>query len=154
MKARTLVLTLALCFTGAITTLAQSSQIGTWKLNEAKSKVPAGYMKNSTVVYEMDGDNVKVTTEGTDANGNPMHTTWTGKFDGKPYPLTGDPAADSRTYTQVNDHMLRVSGSKDGKAVTSGTITVAPDGKSRTLRINGTDKDGKKVSSTVVYDKQ
>jgi hypothetical protein len=152
MKGTTLALTLALCFAG--TAFAQNANMGIWKLNEAKSKIPAGYMKNTTVTYEMDGGNVKVTTDGTDRDGKPMQTSWTGKFDGKDYPLTGDPTADTRTYTQVNDHTLRLSNKMGGKVVTSGTITVAADGKTRTLKVSGTDKDGKKVSSTAVYDKQ
>ena len=77
---------------------AQSPQMGTWKLDEAQSKIPAGFAKNSTVIYAADGDNMKVTTDGTDGAGKPMHTEWTGKFDDKEYPLTGDPTADSRSY--------------------------------------------------------
>jgi hypothetical protein len=152
MKMKTLALTLALCFAGAVS-LAQSPQMGTWKLNEAKSKVPAGYMKNTTVIYEMDGDNVKVTTDGTDSKGNPMHTAWIGKFDGKDYPLTGDPSADSRSYTKVNDNTLNLSNKMGGKAVTTGTIVVSADGKTRTLKTKGTDSSGKKISSMAVYEK-
>jgi len=40
--------------------------MGTWKLNEAKSKLAPGVPKNTTVVYEAAGDNVKVTVDGTD----------------------------------------------------------------------------------------
>jgi hypothetical protein len=154
MKARTLVLTLALSAIGAATALAQAPQMGTWKLDEGKSKVPANYMKNTTVTYEMAGDQIKVTTEGVDAKGNPLHTEWTGKFDGKDYPLSGDPTADSRAYKLVNDNTLTLENKKDGKAITSGRITVAADGKTRTLKVNGTDANGKKVTSTAVYDKQ
>src|ERR1019366_410882 len=100
MKVKTFALTLALCFAGAAVSLAQSPQMGTWKLNEAKSKVPAGSMKNTTVIYAMDGDNIKVPTEGTGKDEKPLHTEWMGKFDGKDYPLTGDPSADSRSYTK------------------------------------------------------
>jgi len=153
MKLKTLALTLALCFAGAVS-LAQSPQMGTWKMNEAKSKIPAGYMKNSTVVYTMDGDNIKVTTDGTDGTGKPFQTSWTGKFDGKDYPLTGDPTADSRMYTQVNDHTLSLTNKKGDKVIATGTITVSADGKTRTLKVNGTDTAGKKVSSTSLYDKQ
>src|SRR5674476_1134303 len=78
MKVKTLALTLALCFAGAAVSLAQSPQMGTWKLNEAKSKVPAGSMKNTTVIYAMDGDNIKVTTEGTGKDDKPLHTEWSG----------------------------------------------------------------------------
>jgi len=153
MRVKTLALALALCCAGAAS-LAQSPQMGTWKLNEAKSKVPAGYMKNTTVVYEMAGDNVKVTTEGTDATGKPMHTEWTGKFDGKDYPLTGDPTADSRSYMQANERTLSLENKKGGKVVTHGRIVVSADGKSRTLNVTGPDASGKTVSSTAVYDKQ
>jgi hypothetical protein len=153
MKVKTLALSLALCFAGAVS-LAQSPQMGTWKMNEAKSKIPAGYMKNTTVVYTMDGDNIKVTTDGIDGTGKPFQTSWTGKFDGKDYPLTGDPASDSRMYTKVDDRTMTLTNKKDGKAVTTGTITVSADGKTRTLKTNGTNSAGKKVSSTAVYDKQ
>jgi hypothetical protein len=153
MKVKTLALSLALCFAGAVS-LAQSPQMGTWKMNEAKSKIPAGYMKNTTVVYTMDGDNIKVTTDGIDGTGKPFQTSWTGKFDGKDYPLTGDPASDSRMYTKIDDRTLTLTNKKDGKAVTTGTITVSADGKTRTLKTNGTNSAGKKVSSTAVYDKQ
>ena len=43
---------------------------------------------------------------------------------------------------------------KDGKATLSGTITVAADGKTRTVVISGMEASGKKISSTAVYDKQ
>lgn len=154
MKVRNLILTVAMCFVGAAFCFADNPNMGTWKLNEAKSKIPAGFMKNTTVTYEAAGDNVKVTTDGTDRDGKPMHTEWTGKFDGKSYPLTGDPTADSRSYKKVNDHITAISNIKDGKAVTSGRIVISADGKSRTLHITGTDASGKKVSSSAVYDKQ
>jgi hypothetical protein len=154
MKARTLILTLALCFIGVAASFADNPNIGTWKLNEAKSKIPAGAVKNTTVVYEAQGDSVKVTTDGTDRDGKPSHTEWTGKFDGKDYPLTGDSYADSRSYKQINDHTLEFANKKDGKVIASGRVVVSADGKTRTLHLTGTDPSGKKVSSTSVYDKQ
>ena len=154
MKARTLLLTLALCFIGAAVSFADNPNMGTWKLNEAKSKIPAGFVKNTTVVYEAAGDSVKVTTDGTDKNGNPSHTEWTGKFDGKDYPLTGDPAADSRSYKTIDGQTMALANKMDGKVVVSGRIVISADGKSRTLRVTGTDAAGKKVTSSAVYDKQ
>lgn len=154
MQTRSIVLTIALCVVGLGVGFAQSPQMGTWKLNEAKSKIPAGFMKNSSVVYAAEGDKVKVTTEGTDAKGSPLHTEWTGNFDGKDYPLTGDPTADSRSYKKVSDHELTLANKKDGKATTTGKIVVSADGKSRTLSVQGTDASGKKVSSKAVYDKE
>jgi hypothetical protein len=154
MKTRAVLLSLALCFVGAVPCFAQSAQMGTWNLNEAKSKLPAGFMKNTNVVYEAAGDDVKVSTDGIDKDGKPFHTDWTGKFDGKDYPLTGDPVSDSRSYKTINAHTLAIANKKSGKVTTSGKIVVSPDGKSRTLNVTGTDAAGKKVSSVAVYDKQ
>ena len=153
MKLKAFALALAL-FAGAAAALAQNPQMGTWKLNEAKSHIPAGSMKNTTVTYEAQGDNVKVTTEGTAGDGSPLKTDWTGKFDGKDYPLTGDPTSDSRAYTKVNDHTLTLSNKKGGKASTTGRIVVSADGKTRTLTTHSTTPDGKKISGTAIYDKQ
>jgi hypothetical protein len=100
MKAKTSVLTLAVCFVGLTLCYAQDANMGTWKLNEAKSKIGAGSAKNTTVVYEAAGDNVKVTVDGVDADGKPAHSEWTGKFDGKDYPVIGDPNSDVRSYTK------------------------------------------------------
>ena len=152
---RSLLLVLGLCIFGLGTAFAADNpQMGTWKLNEAKSKIPAGVMKNTTVVYAADGDNIKVTTDGTTGDGKPVHTEWTGKFDGKDYPLTGDPNADSRSYTQVNDRTLSLNNKKDGKVAITGRIVVSKDGKTRTLTTSGKDGSGKKMSSTAIYDKQ
>ena len=154
MKARTLLLTLVLCFVGVAVSFADNPNMGTWKLNEAKSKIPPGFVKYTTVVYEAAGDSVKVTMDGTDKNGNPIHTEWTDKFDGKDYPLTGDPASDSRSYKKIDDHTMAFANMKDGKVVTSGRIVISADGKSRTAHLTATDAAGKKVTSSAVSDKQ
>jgi hypothetical protein len=154
MKTRSIVLTVLVCLAGLSLSFAQSPQMGTWKLNEAKSKIPAGMMKNTTVTYAMDGDNVKVTTDGTAGDGSPLHTEWTGKLDGKDYPLTGDPSADTRSYTKVDDHTLTLENKKGGTVTTSGRIVVSADGKTRTLTSSGMNPAGKKLSGKSVYDKQ
>jgi hypothetical protein len=154
MKVKTFMLALALCFVGATLCAAEDLNIGTWKLNEAKSQIPAGTMKNVTVVYETQGDSVKVTTVGFGRDGKPMHTEWTGRYDGKDYPLAGDPTADARSYRKIDDHTYELANKKDGKVATSGHVVVSKDGKSRTLSITGTDSAGKKVTSVAMYDKQ
>ena len=134
--------------------ISLSSLTGTWKLNEGKSKIPAGAPKNITVVYEAAGDNTKVTVDGVDGAGKPTHNEWTGKFDGKDYPLTGDPLADTRSYKTVDDHTTDLTNKKDGKATLTGKIVLSADGKTRTVTVSGTDAKGKKVTFTTVYDKQ
>ena len=153
MKAKSIAWTVALCFVAATVCLASDVQLGTWKLNEDKSKLAAGMPKNHTVVYEAAGDNVKVTVNGTDSEGKPTHNEWTGKFDGKDYPVTGDPTSDMRSYTKVDDRTLGLNVTKGGKVTFSGRIVVSADGKSRTVTVSGTDPTGKKFNSIAVYDK-
>jgi hypothetical protein len=154
MKTRMIALAVVLCLAGAAVCFADDAHMGTWKLNEAKSKFSAGAAKGNTVVYEAAGDDVKVAVDGTDGEGKPAHTEWTGKFDGKEYPVTGDPNADMRSYKKVDDHTLSLTNKKDGKVTTTARVVVAADGKSRTVTTKGTDAKGKKVSSSAVYDKQ
>ena len=78
----------------------------------------------------------------------------TGKFDGKDYPLSGDPNANMRSYKKFNDHTLELTNKMDGKVTTTGRIVVSADGKTRTVTVTGTGADGKKITSTAVYDKQ
>jgi hypothetical protein len=154
MKTRTIVLTLALCLIGAATCFAQSPFTGTWKLNEAKSIFAPGAPKNNTVVYETEDINMKVTIDGTDGAGNPTHNEWTGQFDGKDYPVKGDPSSDLRSYTRKGIHELDFAMKNGTKVTTTGRIVVSDDGKSRTVTASGTDAKGKKFKSTTVYDKQ
>jgi hypothetical protein len=155
MKRMICLLTFAVLFAAASACLAaDDASMGTWKLNEAKSKFSPGAPKNTTVVYEAAGDSVKVTVDGVGADGKPSHNEWTGKFDGKDYPVTGDSSADTRSYKRVDAHTLKLSNKKGDKVTMSGTATVSADGKTRTVTISGTDASGKKVSATAVYDKQ
>src|SRR5258706_10099019 len=133
---------------------ADDPNMGTWKLNEAKSKFSPGAAKNTSVVYEAAGDSVKVTVDGVGPDGKPSHTEWAGKFDGKDYPLTGDPTADSRSYKLIDEHTLDLTSKKSGKAINSGHVVVSKDGKTRILHLTGTDSSGKKVSGVSMYDKQ
>ncbi len=154
MKTRSIALTIVVCLAGLTLCFAESSIMGTWKLNEAKSKFSPGAPKNHTVVYEAAGDNIKVTVDGVDAQGKPTHSEWTGKFDGKDYPLTGDPTSDSRSYKKVNGNTMDLTNKKDGKATVTARIVVSADGKTRTVTLHATDAKGKKISETAVYDKQ
>jgi hypothetical protein len=147
--------TLALLLTATVTTFPANALMGTWKLNEGKSKFAPGATKNTTVTYApAKGDMVKCTVDGVDKDGKPIHWTWVGKFDGKPYPLYGSPSFDMLTYKPVNDRTNETTATKAGKVVVTGTITVAKDGKTRAVRLTGTDAKGQKFTDITYYDKQ
>lgn len=154
MKLRTSLLMLAFCLFSAACFAANDSQMGTWKLNESKSKLASNAPKNETVTYEAAGDSIKVTIDGNAPDGKATHSEWTGRFDGKEYPSSGNPNEDMRSVKQINSRTLHVVSKKDGKVVLTAHVVVAPDGKSRTVTINGTDAQGKKYRSVAVYEKQ
>jgi len=154
MKIRITAVAVALSFVAAAACFAASPQMGTWKLNEAKSKLVPGMGKNPTVTYAEQKDKIKVTVDGVDKDGKPTHGVWVGKWDGKAYPEKGNLSWNSAAYKVVNDRTNDITTMKDGKIVWTGTITVAADGKSRTVTMNGTDANGKKFKGKAVYDKE
>jgi hypothetical protein len=148
---------LALLISAAVASLCFAGDdvfMGTWKLNESKSKIPAATAHNNTVVYAQSGDDVKITGDGVDAGGKATHQEWTGKFDGKDYPVKGSPIHDMRAYTKVDENTLTYMMKKEGKNVDHGKVVIAADGKSRTVTETSRGADGKKVTTTSVFDKQ
>src|SRR6059036_1410812 len=137
MKIKMIMLALVVFFAGAIVASADSPQMGTWKLNEAKSKFAAGATKNNTVVYEAAGDMIKVTVDGTDGTGAATHNEWTGKFNGRYYAVTGDPTSDMRSYRIINSHTLALTAKKGGRVTLTGRIVVSRNGKTRTVTTTG-----------------
>jgi hypothetical protein len=155
MKTRTILASLAVFLAGYALCFAADAYTGTWKLNDAKSKFSPGATKNNTVVYAPAGDMVKVTVDGVDKDGKAEHNEWTGKFDGKDYPVTGSTGlADSRSYTKVDDHTMNMTLKKAGKVVGTGKIAVSADGKSRTVTTMASDPNMTAMNNTAVYDKQ
>ncbi len=152
-KTRIAVVALAMSFIAAAPCFAANPHMGTWKLNEGKSKLAPGLGKNITVVYAEMKDKIKVSVDGVDKDGKPTHGVWVGKPDGKAYPTKGNLPYNSVAYKVVNDRTYDLTAMKDGKMVWAGKSTVAADGKSCTVTLNGTDANGKRFKGKAVYDK-
>lgn len=153
-KTRIAVLALVFSFAGAAACFAANAHLGTWRVNEAKSKQAAGMGKTNTVVYTENKDQIQVTVDGADKDGKPTHGVWAGKADGKAYKVKGNLSWDAMVYKMVDDRTYDITGLKGGKVTWSGRSTVAKDGKSRTLSMNATGADGKMHQAKIVYDKK
>lgn len=155
MKLRNISLALVFCLAvSAICFAAEDPNVGTWKLNESRSKIPAGVGKNSLITYTPDGDEYTAKAEGVSANGEQTRSEWKGKFDGNDYAVTGDPNVDTRSIKMTSPGHYTIANKKGGKTVATGTLTVAKNGKTRTVTTHGTDANGKEYTATYVYDKQ
>jgi hypothetical protein len=153
MKTKTIGLGVLLSIAAAAMCFANNPTLGTWKLNENKSTFGDGAGKSTTVVWEKAGGQEKCIVNGIDAQGNKTHSVWTGKLDGKDYPITGDAQSDTRSFKLSGEKTLEMVSKKDGKIVGDGTIVVSANGKTRTVTSNMTNAKGEKVTSTLAYDK-
>ena len=145
--------------TVAITALgafAADNTIGTWKLNMAKSKFqpPPVPVKSLTSTREAADGGVKVSTTGEQANGTPINSGYTAKYDGKETSVSGNAPYDKTAIKQVNANTLTATLKKsDGKYRATGRTVVSKDGKTMTTTTRGTNADGKAFTNVMVYDK-
>jgi hypothetical protein len=147
---------LLVVFTFSLAAEDADVQSGTWKMNPAKSKYnPGPAPKSLTVRIESDANGFKLDSEGVDANGQPFHTHFEAKFDGKDYPAPGLPnGADTVSVKRLNDYTIQSSQKKGGELLVTVTVVVSKDGKTRTSTYEGKDAQGHAVHQVVVYDKE
>jgi hypothetical protein len=70
---------------------AESPFSGTWKFNPAKGH-PIHPLPRSAIAHvEVDGENFKFSQEYVDYQGQTTNVGYHAKFDGKEYPIIGDP---------------------------------------------------------------
>ena len=139
----------------AIAVFAADNSLGTWKLNIEKSKFsPSSPIKSLTVTSEASDDGVKVTTTGERADGTPISSSYTAKYDGKEYPVTGAPF-DSTAIRQVNASTFTVKNKNSGtKYSVTARVVISKDGKTMTRTVRGTGTDGNLLHYTMVFEKQ
>jgi len=134
---------------------AADNQVGTWKLNVAKSKYsPGPAPKDGTLTVESEPNGLKITIHGTDAEGKAVHMEFAPKYDGKDVPTTGMLGADTISMKKIDDYTVESVSKKGGKPLITTKSVVSKDGKTRTTTQKGTNAKGEKVNNTIVYDKQ
>ena len=133
---------------------AQKNLAGTWKLDVAKSKyTPGPAPKSQVATLEAVDGGLKVVSDRVEADGKTTHFEWTAKFDGKDYPVKGDPARDAVSVKKVDDYTLDITNKKGGKVITTIHAVYTKDGKSRTETVTGTDSQGRKIENVTQWTK-
>lgn len=149
---------LMICIT--ITTLgalAADNSLGTWKRNMEKShaSVSSNPVKSVQMIREASEGGVKVTNTGVREDGTAAQWSYTAKYDGKEYPVTGNVPFDTISIKQADANTFTTVLKKvGGKYHTTGRAVISEDGKTYTLKSKGTNEDGKPFSQTIVYEKQ
>ena len=88
------------------------------------------------------------------ADGTRTVTQYTANFDGKPYPLTGSPVADTVTLKRIDTRTTERTDKKGDKVATTITRVVSADGKTMTATVKGTNAQGQAMSNVAVFDRQ
>jgi hypothetical protein len=138
----------------ASTALAADAVVGTWTLNVAKSKFSGTAPKSGTRVYAEGADGTTLDQKMVGADGKEMSMRTAIKYDGKPYPVSGNPDADSVTAKVIDKNTTDFTLTKGGKAAGTVHRVVSADGKTLTVNNKGTHADGKAYDDTLVYDKK
>lgn len=140
----------------AIGLFGADSSLGTWKFNAAKSKSTAtNPLKSRTDIYEATPDGgVKVTSTQQRKDGTSNSYSYTFKYDGKEYPVTGG-QFDTISAKRVDaNSTIHETTKKGGSYHVIGQLVISKDGKTKTQTVKGTDAAGKAMTATNVYDKQ
>ena len=155
-RSRFAVTAVFLCvFMGSTTLQAADNLAGVWKLNLAKSNYSPGPPPRSILAkFEEVPGGIKETHDRVDADGTKIRFEWVAKYDGKDYPVKGDPSRDSGSIRRIDAYTVEITNRKGGKVMTVARITIARDGKSRNSDVTGVDGQGRQVHNTLLWEKQ
>jgi len=98
-------------------------------------------------------DGMKIAVDVAPADGAAQHWEMTVHYDGKEYPVTGNPNADMMSAKKIDDHTGESTFKKDGKVTATNVRKLSADGKTLTITSKGTTVDGKPRHDVQVFEK-
>jgi hypothetical protein len=146
---------LVVTFTLAIVLLAGDLLDGTWDLDIAASKFdPGPARKSDTRVYKVDGNAIHFTGTAVFADGTSFHADYTGAYDGKDYPVSGNPRVGTIAQVRVDAYTAKTTTKRDGKITATSVRVISEDGKTMTITSSGTDDKGVAFNDILVFHKR
>ncbi len=132
---------------------AADSEVEIWKFNPAKSS-PSNLKSRTEVIEDISDGRMKVTRTELREDGINRTFSFTFKYDGKEYPVTGGTfgtIAQKRLDANTTTFEVKMTGTGYHA---SGTFTISKDGKTRTQVDKGIGQNGKPFELIRIYDKQ
>jgi mannose-6-phosphate isomerase-like protein (cupin superfamily) len=128
---------------------------GTWELDTAASVFnPGPGWKKQTRIYTADGKNIKMMAIGERDSGESIRFEYSGAYDGKDYPVTGNPKAETIAQELIDRYTVRAITKRSGKITSRSTRIISKDGKTMTITNGGTDEKGNAFSNVLLLRKQ
>ena len=110
--------------------------------------------ESQTRIFVLTDRGISYTSDGIDANQKPTHAEYSANFDGKDYPLTGAPNADTIAPPRLDPYTLEVTQKRNGNVVISGRRTISKDGRTATVTNKGVDASGRQIDNMLVFEKR
>jgi hypothetical protein len=136
---------------------AADPNVGTWKLNLAKSKLlpsTQAPVKEETIVVREIGDQFEITIAGTRTDGSTISSKGTNPKQGGVTQGAAIPKDFMVMVTMISPNEWYNTYLQNGKQIRVGHFVISKDGKTMTDTGKGFDDKGKPVESLAVFDKQ
>jgi len=128
---------------------------GTWKVDLEKSTYSGapGY-KRATYTIEPAAGGLKVVYEAVLPRGGVTHMEWTGRLDGREYPVQGVEEFLTYAYFDRGDGSYQIVARIDGRVAATSDVRFSSDGRTMTTTTVARGGAGQSVTTTTVYIKQ
>ena len=133
----------------------QAPWIGTWQQVPPEKKWfdPWPYQK-VTLRIEPSGDGLRVVYDMVRRRGGIQHMEWSGRFDGRDYPVQGVGYVLTNAYRQLSDRSYEIVVKVDDRAAAVATAVVSSDGRTLDVETKERDAKGRTVTATAKYQRQ
>jgi hypothetical protein len=131
-----------------------ASWFGTWRLNPAKSTgLTNSPYKRVTQKIEPWEDGFRVIFDMVGVRGGIAHVEWSGRFDGRDYPVQGIDYVMTNAYSRIDDRNYTIVTKHEGHTTSTVKVTISSDGRTLTAVTTGKNPQGQNISTTAVYDR-
>ena len=131
---------------------AKDPVLGTWQLDRGKSTFSGNVPDQRTITFEVvNGGAIREVARTRENNGATDEVIYTAKEDGKDYPISNS-VLDTISLKRVDPRTVERTGKVRGHAVETRTRTLSPDGKTLTIKTEGTN-NGIPYDSVQVFER-
>lgn len=135
--------------------LEQAPFWGTWNQNLTKSseRSESPYKRVISRIEPWE-DGLRVTYDMVGKRGGVTHLEWTGKFDGRDYPMQGVDNVLTNAYRRIDDRTYEIVIKVEGNLRATARVVVSPDGNTLQVATETRTASGQTVTTTAIYERQ